>query len=73
MAGGSFAGEAWPAGMLDGPVCTLGEVTARVIAPQVQIVIKQQTPQWNPALPRRAKDAADIEALRTALEASDRP
>jgi len=55
VAGGPWAGEAWPIGMLDGPMGRIGQVNAQVITPLAQIEIKQMTPTWNPKLKRRQK------------------
>lgn len=63
VAGGPWAGEPWPPGMLEGPVCTLGPATARVISVEAQIMIKNLTPIWQPHLHRRAKDLEDIRLL----------
>jgi hypothetical protein len=63
VAGGPWAGEPWPSGMLDGPVCTLGQVTARVISVEAQITIKKLTPTWQPHLSHRAKDLEDVRLL----------
>lgn len=71
VAGGPWAGEAWPVGMLDGPVGRIGQVNAQVIAPLAQIEIKQMTPTWNPKLKRRQKDLDDIAAIRSGF--SQRP
>lgn len=67
VAGGPWAGEPWPEGMLDGPVGRIGEVSVRVIAPLAQVEIKQMTPTWNPRLRRRQKDLDDITAIRSKL------
>ncbi len=70
VAGGPWAGEPWPDGMLDGPVGRIGKVSAQVIAPLAQIEIKQMTPTWNPRLKRRQKDLDDIAAIRLGLSQS---
>lgn len=70
VAGGPWAGEPWPDGMLDGPVGRIGKVSAQVIAPLAQIEIKQMSPTWNPRLKRRQKDLADIAAIRLKLSQS---
>lgn len=67
VAGGPWAGEPWPAGMLNGPVGQVGGVVARVIAPSAQIEIKEMTPTWNPMLRRRQMDLDDIAAIRSKL------
>lgn len=67
VAGGPWAGEPWPAGMLDGVLARIGEVSCRVINPSAQIEIKQMMPVWVPGRPRRAKDAQDVARLTAAL------
>lgn len=67
VAGGPWAGEPWPVGMLDGTQGRIGDLTAPVIAPAAQIEIKQMTPIWNPRLSRRQKDIDDIAAIRAAM------
>ena len=67
VAGGPFAGERWPVGMLDGTTGRIGDLAAPVIAPAAQIEIKQMMPIWNPSLSRRQKDIDDIAAIRAAL------
>ncbi|WP_372443314.1 nucleotidyltransferase domain-containing protein [Actinoplanes teichomyceticus] len=64
---GPWAGAPWPETMLDGPPRTLAGITCRIIAPEAQIEIKRMLPVWNPALPRRPKDATDIARLEAAL------
>ena len=73
VAGGPFAGEPWPTGMLNGPVRTLRGVSYRVITPEAQIEIKQMMPIWVPGRPRRLKDREDVERIRRALESSELP
>ena len=70
VAGGPWAGEPWPDGMLNGPVGWIGKVSAHVISPLAQIEIKQMTPTWNPQLKRRQKDLDDIAAIRLGLSQS---
>lgn len=70
VAGGPWAAEPWPDGMLDGPECRIGNVRTRIIAPLVQIEIKQMTPTWHPKLQRRQKDLDDIAAIRSRLDGS---
>ena len=73
VAGGPFAGEPWPTGMLSGPVRTLRDVSYRVITPESQIEIKLMMPIWVPGRPRRLKDREDVERIRRALESSELP
>jgi len=73
VAGGPFAGEPWPTGMLNGPVRTLRGVSYRVITPEAQIEIKLMMPIWVPGRPRRLKDREDVERIRRALESSELP
>ncbi|PPK69118.1 hypothetical protein V5P93_001494 [Actinokineospora auranticolor] len=65
---GPYAGERWPADLLDGPRATLGGVTARVVHPRAQVEIKRMMPVWVPGLRRRPKDAGDIALLLAALD-----
>ncbi|WP_345982944.1 aminoglycoside adenylyltransferase [Streptomyces sp. DSS69] len=67
VAGGPWAGERWPDGMLEGPLGRIGPTACPVISPAVQMEIKRMTPVWIPGRPRRAKDAEDIRVLETAL------
>jgi len=67
VAGGPWAGERWPDGMLQGPLGRIGPTACPVISPAAQIEIKRMTPVWIPGRPRRAKDAEDIRVLETAL------
>lgn len=67
VAGGPWAGEPWPATMLAGHSGRIGDVVAPIISPEAQIEIKTMMPAWNPALPRRQKDADDVASLRRAL------
>lgn len=67
VAGGPWAGERWPDGMLDGPLGRIGATACQVISPAAQIEIKRMMPVWVPGRPRRAKDAEDIRVLETAL------
>jgi hypothetical protein len=41
VAGGRFAGEPWPDGMLDWPPGRIGELQVPIINPHVQIEIKE--------------------------------
>ncbi|HEX4226527.1 MAG TPA: hypothetical protein VHZ97_29455 [Pseudonocardiaceae bacterium] len=63
VAGGSYAGEPWPADLLDGESGRIGEQRCPVVNPRAQIEIKQMMPIWVPGMPRRAKDAEDIARL----------
>ncbi|MFF6907971.1 aminoglycoside adenylyltransferase [Streptomyces sp. NPDC012389] len=67
VAGGPWAGERWPDGMLEGPLGRIGATACPVISPAAQIEIKRMTPVWIPGRPRRAEDAEDIRVLETAL------
>lgn len=67
VAGGPWAGERWPDGMLEGPLGRIGPTASPVISPAAQIEIKRMTPVWSPGRPRRAKDVEDIRVLETAL------
>jgi hypothetical protein len=67
VAGGPWAGQPWPAGMLDGPTGRIGKLQCPIISPRAQIEIKEMTPVWIPGFPRRAKDASDVRLLRAAL------
>jgi hypothetical protein len=68
VAGGQFAGEAWPDGMLDWPPGRIGELQVPIMSPYAQIETKEMMPVWVPGRPRRAKDAEDVARLREALE-----
>ncbi|GIF05714.1 hypothetical protein [Actinoplanes siamensis] len=46
---------------------TLSGITCPIIAPEAQIEIKRMYPVWNPALPRRPRDATDIGRLGARL------
>ncbi|MGW2250077.1 nucleotidyltransferase domain-containing protein [Kitasatospora sp. NPDC001660] len=67
VAGGPWAGEPWPQGMLDGPPGRIGEVRCRIVNARAQIEIKRMMPVWVPGRPRRPKDAEDIARLEAAL------
>lgn len=67
VAGGPWAGEPWPRGMLDAHVGHIGPQRCRIISPRAQIEIKQMMPVWVPGRPRRKKDAEDITRLKTTL------
>lgn len=67
VAGGPWAGQPWPDGMLDAPPGRIGAVKCGIISPRAQIEIKQMMPVWAPGRPRRAKAAEDIARLEAAL------
>ncbi|MEU4694088.1 aminoglycoside adenylyltransferase [Actinoplanes sp. NPDC023714] len=67
VAGGPWAGERWPDGMLAGPVGRIGAVACAVIHPYAQKEIKRMMPVWVPGLPRRPKDDEDVRRLEAAL------
>ncbi|MFJ9644074.1 nucleotidyltransferase domain-containing protein [Streptomyces sp. NPDC101206] len=67
VAGGPWAGESWPEGMLDAAEGRLGALRCGIISARAQIEIKRMTPVWVPGRPRRRKDAEDISRLRSAL------
>jgi hypothetical protein len=67
VAGGPWAGEMWPEGILDAFVGRIGALRCRIISPRAQIEIKQMMPVWVPGRPRRRKDAEDITLLEAAL------
>jgi catechol 2,3-dioxygenase-like lactoylglutathione lyase family enzyme len=67
VAGGQYAGEEWPDGMLDWPPGRNGPIRCPIISPHVQIECKEKWPTWVPGSPRRDKDAADVALLREAL------
>lgn len=71
VAGGAWAGEPWPVGMLDSCMGRIGDSKAPVITPAAQIEIKTMMPLWNPSLRRRQKDLDDIATLRAYLDRSD--
>lgn len=71
VAGGPWAGAPWPAGMLDGGSGRIGALRCPVVSVRAQIEIKRMTPVWDPARPRRSKDAADIALLEAALRARE--
>jgi hypothetical protein len=68
VAGGPYAGERWPDGMLDWPAGRIGSVRCAIVSPHVQIEIKEMMPVWVPGRPRRQKDADDMARLRKALQ-----
>ncbi|GLX21612.1 MULTISPECIES: nucleotidyltransferase domain-containing protein [Streptomyces] len=67
VAGGPWAGEPWPRGVLEGPAGRIGDLGCAIVSPAAQIEIKRMTPVWIPGRPRRAKDARDIARLEAAL------
>lgn len=67
VAGGPWAGEVWPAGMLEAPAGRIGALRCRTVSPRAQIEIKRMMPVWVPGMPRRPKDAEDIARLEAAL------
>ncbi|MFF4966209.1 hypothetical protein [Streptomyces sp. NPDC001037] len=67
VAGGPWAGEVWPEGMLGAPVGRIGALRCRITSPRAQIEIKQMMPVWVPGRPRRRKDTEDIARLEAAL------
>ncbi|MCX4539485.1 nucleotidyltransferase domain-containing protein [Streptomyces sp. NBC_01565] len=71
VAGGPWAGEPWPDGMLDAPPGRIGTVRCAIVSPGAQIEIKRMMPVWAPGRPRRAKDAEDIARLEAALRGRD--
>ncbi|MER5918088.1 aminoglycoside adenylyltransferase [Streptomyces sp. NPDC001982] len=74
VAGGSWAGEVRPEGMLDASVGRIAALRCRIISPRTQIEIKQMMPVWVPGRPRRKKDVEDITWLEAALrEQGTRP
>ncbi|MFF5144757.1 nucleotidyltransferase domain-containing protein [Streptomyces sp. NPDC013157] len=71
VAGGPWAGQVWPAGMLDASAGRIGTLRCRIISPRAQIEIKQMMPVWVPGRPRRMKDTEDISQLEAALREQD--
>jgi GNAT superfamily N-acetyltransferase len=72
VAGGPYAGEAWPTAMLNPTVGHLDAIRALVISPEAQIEIKEMMPVWVPGRPRRGKDEIDICLLRSELRRRQR-
>lgn len=68
VAGGQYAGEPWPDGMLDWPPGRIGQVRCPIISPYVQIECKEMWTVWVSGSHRRPKDAEDIARLRQALQ-----
>jgi hypothetical protein len=73
VAGGPYAGEAWPDGMLDWPPGRIGPVHCPIISPHVQVECKEMWTAWVPGSSRRPKDAGDIAQLRRALRITNSP
>lgn len=69
VAGGPWAGELWPEGMLDGTEGRIRSLRSPIVSPLAQIEIKRMMPVWVPGLARRPKDAADVTRLEAALRA----
>ena len=68
VGGGPWAGEPWPARMLEDAVTGhFAGLACAVISPAAQVEIKQMMPIWVPGRPRRGKDIADIRRLRAAM------
>lgn len=69
VAGGPWAGQQWPDGMLDWPPGRIGDLQCRIISPaaQIEIKIKRMMPVWVPGTPRRPKDIEDIALIETAV------
>lgn len=66
VAGGPWAGQPWPDGMLDWPAGRIGDLRCRIISPSAQIEIKTMMPIWVRGMPRRLKDAEDIARIEAA-------
>lgn len=64
---GPYAGERWPAGMLEWGAGRIGSLRSPIISPLAQIEIKEMMPVWVPRFLRRPKDAEDIARLRAGL------
>lgn len=64
VAGGAYAGTAWPADLLDAQPGRIGDQSCPIINPRAQIEIKQMMPVWVPGMTRRPKDADDIRRLQ---------
>jgi Aminoglycoside-2''-adenylyltransferase len=67
VAGGPWAGEPWPDGMLDWPTGRIGRLESAIVNPEVQVEIKEMMPVWVPGRSRRPKDLLDVAILRQAL------
>ncbi|MFB6617852.1 nucleotidyltransferase domain-containing protein [Streptomyces sp. NPDC085524] len=71
VAGGPWAGTAWPEGMLSSPEPgRLRGLACPVVSPEAQIEIKRMMPVWVPGRPRRRKDTEDAARLEAALAAT---
>lgn len=68
VAGGPYAGTAWPVDLLDARPGRIGAHPCPIINPRAQIEIKRMMPVWVPGMPRRPKDADDIRRLLAAGE-----
>ncbi|MGW2572400.1 nucleotidyltransferase domain-containing protein [Streptomyces sp. NPDC001537] len=71
IAGGPWAGEVWPEGMLDASSGRVGSLACPIISPRAQIEIKQMMPVWVPGRSRRMKDTEDITRLEAAMHEQD--
>jgi hypothetical protein len=70
VAGGPWAGQRWPDGMLDWPLGRIGDLRCPIISPAAQIEIKRMMPVWVPGMPRRPKDIEDIALIESAIATS---
>ncbi|WP_230010323.1 nucleotidyltransferase domain-containing protein [Microbacterium sp. Bi128] len=69
VGGGPWRNAALPKDILANALeCQLGGIQCAVISPAAQIEIKQMMPTWVPGLPRRSKDAADMDLLAEAVK-----
>lgn len=66
-AGGPWAGTPWPERMLSGHIGHLGSVRCPIVAPQVQMAMKELFRQGRPMMAQGDKHDADITRLRAAL------
>jgi hypothetical protein len=73
VAGGQYAGEEWPDGMLDWPPGRIGLTQCPIISPHAQIKCKEMWQAWVPGSRQREKDALDAARLRRALAERDEP
>jgi hypothetical protein len=64
---GQWARWPWPEGSFEGPIGRIGDVACRVVHPAAQMEIKE-TYLEQTGTPRRPKDRADLEVLRTAVQ-----
>ncbi len=67
VAGGPWAGAAWPEKMLEPYRGRIGEVAGPIVNPQAQIEIKERFREWRPDLAPRDKHQADVALLREAV------